>query len=144
MKTRIRNIFTLVIFMLLSVAIFAQVVEQPPTSFDYLGLVLGLGQYIFIGMLLTAVNHIVAFTFDIKLWLGNTFLPAVYAYVASLVLAAIDIWLPQFDFLVTAVVGQEVDTSDYGNLAVVGIVLVGVIKGYLERKKTQAKVEAAK
>ena len=92
------------------------------------------------GALLTAVNHVVAMTFDFKIWLADTLVPALIAFGISMALGLIDIYSSVADRLVESIFGISTDANDASSLAMTALVLVPLIKGFFKRSQTKAKV----
>lgn len=105
---------------------------------------LDFGVYSFAGAIIGATNHIIARTFNVKLWFKDTYKPALIAYVAGMALITTDLYIPSINFLIEGVIGQEIDTMNYSRLTLAAIALVAIIKGFFKIKSTQAKVAKAK
>ena len=105
---------------------------------DFINLAIEYAKFTFLAMFVLAMNHIVARTFNFKIWWKTTLLPAILAYVGGLVIAALDIYATSWDFFVEGVVGVT-DYQDFTNLALTGVVLVAFVKGLLNINKTQEK-----
>lgn len=133
----------LMVFLLTSLTMVASTLtviqEVADGKVNFVNLAIEFAKYVFLGMLITAINHIVAGTFNLKLWLKDTLLPAVLAYGGGLAIAALDIYLPQWDFFVEAAIGGVTDHTDFTNLAVTGVVLVAIIKGLFKINDTREK-----
>lgn len=139
MKTKLFKF--LVLFAILTpTVIFAQeVIESGTEAINFWDIVLGYAKFVFLGMLITAANHLVAGTFEGKLWLKTTFLPGLITYVGGLAIAALDIYVTKWDWFVESIIGQSTDYTDYSNLAITGVILVSIIKGLFEVNKTKEK-----
>lgn len=114
------------------------------TSVNFLTLALEYAKFTFLAMLILAANHIVAGTFNFKLWLQDSLIPAALAYGGGLAVAALDIYATSWDFFVEAVLGAPTDYTDFTNLAVTGMILVAFIKGLFKINQTQEKVALKK
>jgi TRAP-type C4-dicarboxylate transport system permease small subunit len=118
--------------------------DDPVENVDFLALALEYAKFTFIGMIMLAINHVVAGTFNLRLWLSDSLIPALFAYGGGLAIAALDIYAKSWDFFVEQVVGAPTDYTDFTNLAITGMVLVAFVKGLFKIRQTQEKVATKK
>lgn len=114
--------------------------NEPEIEVNFLNLAIEYAKFTFLTTVILAMNHIVARTFNLNLWLKDTALPLVFAYIGGLAIAALDIYATSWDFFVEAVVGSPTDYTDFTNLAMTGMVLVSFVKGLTKITQTQEKV----
>ena len=147
MKNVFMRILMVVLFFIPFVALASTLEilqEADEGKVDFLKLAWEYFKYTFLTSIVLAMNHIVAGTFNISLWWADTGKPLVFAFVGGLGIAALDIYATSWDFFVEAVVGQQTDYTDFENLALTGVFLVGFIKGLFKINKTREKVALKK
>ena len=133
----------LILLLLLTVPmlLIAQDTTEPPAeSVNVLSIAIQLIVGVLSGALITAINHITAGTFNFDLWFTDTLRPALWALLASAILAVVDLYVPFLDALFESVFQISTDANNTTALAATAFVLVPIIKGFLKREQTKAKV----
>jgi len=146
MKTMKPLILTLLFLLPLSL-LAMNVIQDAESTPTFGGVVWNLAQITLIQAIALAFVHIVAKTFDLKVWFKNNGLPAVLAFGIATGLAAIDIYLATtVDVVIEMVIGETTNAYDYQALVVIAFVLVPVVQSFMfgNVAKTQAKVAAKK
>jgi len=148
LTSKTKSILTIILFlfplMLIANNFIQEVSSGTMKVIEIKRIALDFGAYSFAGALIGATNHIIARTFNLKIWFKDTYKPALIGYLAGMVLVITDIYIPSINFLVEGVIGQEIDTMSYGRLTIAAIALVAVAKGFFKIKSTRAKVEKLK
>jgi len=90
-----------------------------------------------------AFTHIVAKTFDLKVWLKNNLAPAAIAFGIAVALAAADLYLAtSVDVIIELVIGETTSAYDIQGLTVIAFALVPVVQAFLFGNVARTKAKA--
>jgi hypothetical protein len=111
-----------------------------PRWTDYLSTSLKLAVAILMTSLLLAGNHLTAGTFKFSVWWEDSAKPTLITFAIALVLLALDMFVKSIDVILEQMFGISTDYNDHNTIAAAAIILLPIIKGFMRKDKTQAKV----
>jgi hypothetical protein len=138
-----KKILLVLVLVAFTVCAYAADESTSVESVDWLTIGLKVAGATLAGALITAANHLVAFTFNLKLWFEDTAMPALVAFIVTMILALIDVYVKVLDGIIESIFGAETDINNIPALVATAILLVPIIKGYFKRKETKVKVAKA-
>lgn len=143
MKNWIKQMFVILVMLFTITFTFAQTGEPEPESVNVVNLIIKIFVATLGGAFITAINHIMAWTFSWTAWWKDTLRPAVITFGVAMVLLGAD-YVPILDNLLESYLGVDTDKNEIDTILVAALVLVPIVKGFFKRKDTKAKVQARK
>lgn len=141
MKNSIKLMLSVMLVFLITTVVFAQGEQDPNESVNVLNLVIKIFVATLGGAFITAINHIMAWTFSWSAWWSDTAKPSVITFAIALVLLGAD-YVPFLDNLMETYLGVETDKGNIDTILTAALVLVPIVKGFFKRKDTKNKVTA--